>query len=85
MDTPLAQIRAAAARDRTRFPTPAPRERGPAEQLLADVLARLAVPGELFAGGLAAPTASAMNGAAGFAYALRRSRPLVGSELGMIA
>jgi eukaryotic-like serine/threonine-protein kinase len=48
---------------------PAP---GPAERLLEDVLARLAPDGELLAGGLAAPTASAMNGGAGFAYALLR-------------
>ncbi len=45
---------------------------GPARQLLEEVLARLAVGGELFAGGLAAPTASTMNGGAGFAYALLR-------------
>lgn len=40
---------------------------------LADgVLKRLAVPGELFPGPRPAPTASVMNGAAGFAYALLR-------------
>jgi eukaryotic-like serine/threonine-protein kinase len=40
--------------------------------LLDDTLARLAVPGRLFADGLSAPTASVMNGAAGLAYALLR-------------
>jgi serine/threonine-protein kinase len=44
----------------------------PARSVLDSVLARLAVPGDLFAGGLAAPTASCMNGGAGFAYALLR-------------
>ncbi|WP_372575090.1 lanthionine synthetase LanC family protein [Ruegeria jejuensis] len=44
----------------------------PADSVLDDVLSRLAVPGDLFAGGLAAPTASCMNGGAGFAYALLR-------------
>ena len=51
---------------------PARPERRPAEALLKDVLARLAVRGELIAGRLAAPTASVMNGGAGFAYALLR-------------
>lgn len=41
-------------------------------QLLDDMLARLAVPGDLFGDGLAAPTASVMNGGAGLAYALLR-------------
>jgi eukaryotic-like serine/threonine-protein kinase len=36
------------------------------------VLARLALNGELLGGGLKAPTSSAMNGGAGFAYALLR-------------
>ena len=40
--------------------------------MLANVLDRLVVPGELFAGGLEPPTASVMNGGAGFAYALLR-------------
>lgn len=40
-------------------------------RLLDDVLARLALDGEL-AAGIAAPTASAMNGGAGFGYALLR-------------
>ena len=53
---------------------------GPGQQLLDDVLVRLAVPGALFAGGLPAPTASAMNGAAGFAYALLRVAALRGDE-----
>jgi serine/threonine-protein kinase len=59
---------------------PASREPGPAQQLLGDVLARLAVPGELFAGGLAPPTASAMNGGTGFAYALLRTAGVRGDE-----
>jgi serine/threonine protein kinase len=66
----LRSFRAAAKRDRKRSamatrPAPDP-------PLLDDVLGRLAAPGELFAGGLDAPTASIMNGGAGFAYALLR-------------
>jgi len=59
----------AAARDR-RPAVLAPRE--PARRLLATVLRRLEVPGDLYAGGLPAPSASTMNGAAGIAYALLR-------------
>jgi hypothetical protein len=51
-----------------------------AQKLLDEVLERLAVPGALFAGGLAAPTASAMNGGAGFAYALLRIARARGDE-----
>src|SRR5215217_5965079 len=60
----------------------APTARGPddAQRLLDEVLDRLAVPGALFAGGLAAPTASAMNGGAGFAYALLRIARARGDE-----
>ena len=56
--------------------------RGPddAQRLLDEVLDRLAVTGALFAGGLAAPTASAMNGGAGFAYALLRIARARGDE-----
>jgi serine/threonine-protein kinase len=70
----LRAFRRAAAEDRSVRPTPSAgaREPGPAGRLLDEVLARLAVPGELAEGGLAAPTASVMNGAAGFAYALLR-------------
>lgn len=70
----VAQLRdafhAAAARDRR--PPGAPPRGGPAAALLESVLARLAIPGELANDGLEAPTASVMNGAAGFAYALLR-------------
>ncbi|MFK4038910.1 lanthionine synthetase LanC family protein [Nonomuraea wenchangensis] len=45
---------------------------GPERALLDRVLSRLDVPGPLFDGGLVPPTASVMNGAAGFAYALLR-------------
>jgi serine/threonine-protein kinase len=69
----LRSLRAAAASDRTATSNPAPaRTPEPGQELLARVLARLAVPGRLFDGGLAPPTASVMNGAAGFAYALLR-------------
>jgi serine/threonine protein kinase len=63
-------FRAAAAHDRglTR-PAGGPR---PEAQLLDGVLRRLDVPGELHATGLTAPTASAIHGAAGIAYALLR-------------
>lgn len=63
---------AAAERDRpTPARTTAQRRQGAA--LLEDVLERLAAPdGELFVDGIEAPTASVMNGAAGFAQALLR-------------
>jgi eukaryotic-like serine/threonine-protein kinase len=49
--------------------------------LLEDVLERLAAPdGELYAEGAEAPTASAMNGAAGFAQALLRIAGIRGDE-----
>jgi eukaryotic-like serine/threonine-protein kinase len=66
----LRSFRTAAERDRKR--TLKATRRAPAPQLLDEVLARLVVPGELFSGGLDAPTASIMNGGAGFAYALLR-------------
>lgn len=69
--TLLRAFRAAAARDRG-GPVSARRELGSAHVLLGEVLERLAASGELLAGELAAPTASAMNGGAGFAYALLR-------------
>lgn len=79
LDHLLAAYRAAARSDLedSRHPrrgtSAEPAVRGHAGQLLLDgVLARLAVPGALFDGGLAAPTASVMNGGAGFAYALLR-------------
>lgn len=68
-------LRDAAARD---LATPPPAHRravrgsGAAARLLDAVLTRLAAPGPLYDGGLAAPTASAMNGAAGLAYGLAR-------------
>ncbi|HEX2086227.1 MAG TPA: lanthionine synthetase LanC family protein [Solirubrobacteraceae bacterium] len=70
----LRALRAAAAQDRARArpPVQPPSPGAPASRLLDDVLARLTVPGELSDGGLDAPTASAMNGGAGFAYALLR-------------
>jgi serine/threonine-protein kinase len=43
-----------------------------AQKLLDDVLERVAAPGPAFTTGIPAPTASAMNGAAGIAYALMR-------------
>jgi len=78
----LRSFRAAAARDleRARGAGRAAREPQRRRQLVDDVLARLAVPGDLFAGGLAAPTASAMNGGAGFAYALLRIAAARGDE-----
>lgn len=63
-------FRAAAARDRRPAGTATRPE--PARRLLDAVMGRLAAPGELFASGLAAPTASAMHGGAGLAYALLR-------------
>lgn len=66
----LRSFRVAAARDLGR--TPATTRPAPGAQLLDDVLGRVAVPGELFGGGLQAPIASVMNGGAGFAYALLR-------------
>ncbi|MFB4306789.1 lanthionine synthetase LanC family protein [Actinomadura sp. GTD37] len=69
--TLLRSFRAAAASDRAAGPD-ARRAPGPARRLLDDVLARLSVSGPLLDGGLAAPTASLMNGGAGFGYALSR-------------
>jgi len=63
-------FRSAMAKDRRR-PLPPTRPTTAAE-VLDDVVARLAVPGELFEGALEPPTASIMNGGAGFAYALLR-------------
>ncbi len=70
----LRALRTAAEHDRERGrhamrARPGP---GPGERLLEDVLARLALRGELLTGSLAPPTASVMNGGAGFAYALLR-------------
>ncbi|MDQ3933622.1 MAG: protein kinase, partial [Actinomycetota bacterium] len=78
----LASFRDAAARDQetaggARTPPP---PSSAARELLDDVLARLAVPGDLFAGELPAPTASAMNGGAGFGYALLRLAALRDDE-----
>jgi hypothetical protein len=67
-------VRAAADDDRKRVRASGsvrPQVR-PARRLLDAVLARLALDGELLPGQLAPPTASAMNGGAGFAYALLR-------------
>jgi eukaryotic-like serine/threonine-protein kinase len=66
----LRAFQAAAGRDRRCARTASQPERAP--ELLDDVLGRLAAPGSLYAGGLAAPTAPVMNGAAGLAYALLR-------------
>lgn len=70
----LRSFRAAAARDlkRVRSARGGARQPSRTRQLLDDVLARLAVPGDLFGGGLPAPTTSVMNGGAGLAYALLR-------------
>jgi hypothetical protein len=70
----LRSFRAAAARDlkQVRMTGGGGRQPQRARQLLDDVLARLAVPGDLFGGGLCAPTASVMSGGAGLAYALVR-------------
>ena len=75
-------MRGAAASDLDGGEGAARAHRGPdhAQTLLDEVLERLAVPGALFAGGLAAPTASAMNGGAGFAYALLRIARARGDE-----
>ncbi|HEX6653420.1 MAG TPA: lanthionine synthetase LanC family protein [Thermoleophilaceae bacterium] len=75
-------LRGAAASDLDGGERAASTPHGPdhAQRLLDEVLERLAVPGELFAGGLAAPTASAMNGGAGFAYALLRIARARGDE-----
>lgn len=63
-------FRRAMARD---LGAPPPRRRaGAGPRLVEDVLARMQVPGELFPEAVAPPTASVMNGAAGFAYALLR-------------
>jgi serine/threonine-protein kinase len=70
----LADYRAAAARDRARPAGFVSRDGGAAagRQLVADVLARIEAPGELFARGLQPPTASVTYGGAGIAYALLR-------------
>jgi eukaryotic-like serine/threonine-protein kinase len=70
----LRSFRAAAARDlkRARRAGGGARQPPRTRQLLDVVLARLAVPGDLFGDGLAAPTASVMSGGAGLAYALLR-------------
>ena len=72
----LQAFRTAAARDRERIHARLATLAGPGpkqgERLLEDVLARLAIRGELLAGRLAPPIASIMNGGAGFAYALLR-------------
>ncbi|QYC41479.1 Serine/threonine-protein kinase StkP [Nonomuraea coxensis DSM 45129] len=54
------------------LPGPGRGSGGPERALLDRVLSRLDVPGPLFDDGLVPPTASLMNGAAGFAYALLR-------------
>jgi serine/threonine-protein kinase len=59
---------------------PARERREHAEQVLADVLRRLALSGELLGAELEAPTASLQNGAAGFAYALLRIASIRGDE-----
>jgi serine/threonine-protein kinase len=75
-------FRSAAASDLDRMADTAPASRtaDQVRQLLGEVLERLAVSGPLFGGGLAAPTASAMNGGAGFAYALLRMARARGDE-----
>lgn len=71
---------AAVAADGGGAHAPARRAPGPARELLDEVLVRLAVPGELSDGGLVPPLASAMNGGAGFAYALLRIAESRGDE-----
>lgn len=74
----LESLRTAAESDRVaadRFASPGAspvRRREAGTRVLDGVLARLAVPGPLFDGGLAAPTASVWSGGAGLAYALLR-------------
>jgi eukaryotic-like serine/threonine-protein kinase len=68
----LTEFRHAAALDQRAADTVVRTDPPSGERLLKSVLERLRVPGDLFDGGLAPPTASAMNGGAGFAYALLR-------------
>jgi serine/threonine-protein kinase len=73
----------AAATAEQRRPVPAGASAQPRQgaALLEDVLERLAAPdGELYADGIEAPTASVMNGAAGFALALLRIAGIRGDE-----
>ncbi|MEU4197160.1 lanthionine synthetase LanC family protein [Kribbella sp. NPDC026611] len=49
-----------------------PWRHGAGTALVSDVIRRLTMPDALLSGGIEAPTASAMNGAAGFAHALLR-------------
>jgi serine/threonine-protein kinase len=82
----VALLRTAAASDRVAAdravsPGASPARRPEAgTRLLDGVLARLAAPGPLFDGGLAAPTASAWSGGAGLSYALLRIARVRGDE-----
>jgi serine/threonine-protein kinase len=78
----LRSLRTAAVSDRTAASSVASarRQPEPCRKLLDNVLARMAVPGPLFDGGLAPPTASAMHGGAGLAYALLRIAQRRGDE-----
>jgi eukaryotic-like serine/threonine-protein kinase len=72
---------AAAAAERERPATAQRPSRRQGAALLEGVLERLAAPdGELYAEGIEAPTASVMNGAAGFAQALLRIAGIRGDE-----
>jgi hypothetical protein len=66
----LRSFRAAAAKDRQQVPAMNRPASTPA--IVDEMLGRLMAPGEMFATGLTAATASVMNGAAGLAYALLR-------------
>jgi serine/threonine-protein kinase len=67
------QFAAAATAEPQRSPARPSRRSGTPAELLDRILDRLAAPdGELFAQGIEAPTAAAMNGGAGFAHALAR-------------
>ncbi|HEX5591744.1 MAG TPA: lanthionine synthetase LanC family protein [Solirubrobacterales bacterium] len=80
----VAEFRRAFAEAKAERERPAPARRPSRRQgaaLLEDVLERLAAPdGELYAEGIEAPTASVMNGAAGFAQALLRIAGIRGDE-----
>lgn len=80
----LGEFRSACSRDlwvrRDGILTAAGHRTSAGNRFVDDVLARLAAPGELFTGGIAAPTASVMNGGAGFAYALLRMAAIRGDE-----
>lgn len=75
----LGEFRSACSRDLWTRPA-AVRRSGAGRRLVDDVLARLSAPGRLYGDGIVAPTASVMNGGAGFAYALLRMAAIRGDE-----